>query len=107
RICTIRPHVPRIFVQGNAGQKARGSLGSGHGDGISVESAKGPRPILPFARVVISWIGHAHSGGERREDERRRPKSLMGVDCKFIAEGWTTRAFDRQEQYGAVFILRL
>ena len=98
RIFTGGPHVPRIFMQGNACQKARCSLGSGHGDRISIESPEGYGTVLPFARVMFCWIRHAHASFERREDKRRRPKGLMGVDCKFIAKGQSARTLDRQEQ---------
>jgi hypothetical protein len=76
---------PWIFMQESASKKARCSLGGDRGDGITVESAKRSGP--PFARVVTFGIGHAHARPKRREDERGRPKGLMSVDGKFIAEG--------------------
>jgi len=94
-------------MQGNTCQKVRCSLGSGHGDGVSIEPPECPGPVPPFARVVVFWVRHAHTGCERREDKRRRSKCLMGIDCKFIAEGQTLRSRDRQEQYGTLFILRM
>ena len=84
-------------MQGDTRQKARCSLGSDRGEGISIEPPERPGPVLPFPRVVVCWIGHAHTGFERREDQRGRPKCLMGVDGKFIAEGKTTRTLHRQE----------
>jgi len=107
RIFTIGPQVPRIFMQGNTCQKARRSPGGGHGDGISIEPTERPSPILPVTRIVISWIRHAHTGCERRKDNRRRAKCLVGVDCEFIAEGQMLRSLDRQEEYRAALILRL
>src|SRR5258708_7403954 len=98
RIFASGPHVPRIFMQGNSRQKARCSLRSDRGEGISVEPPEGPGPVLPFARIMFCGIGHAYTGSERRKDNRRRPKCLMSVDCKFIAEGKTTRTAHRQEQ---------
>ncbi len=99
RIFTSGAHVSRIFMQGDTRQKARCSLGSDRGDGISIEPTEGPSSVLPFARVMVCWIGDAQTGFERREDKRRRPKCLMGVDGKFIAEGQTLRTRrDRQEE---------
>jgi hypothetical protein len=47
-IFAIGPHVSRIFTQGNTCQKVRCSLGSGRGDGISIEPPErlGPIPGL-------------------------------------------------------------
>jgi len=107
RVCAGRPHVPRIFVQGNARQEACSPLRGDRGDGVSIEPPKRPGTVPPFLKVVAFGIRHAETGRKRREDERRRPKRLMGVDCKFIAKGKTLLIRDRQEQYGVVFILRL
>ena len=99
RIFTSGAHVSRIFMQGNTRQEARCSLGSDRGDGISIEPTEGPSSVLPFAGVMVCWIGHAQTSLERREDNSRGPKCLMGVDCKFIAEGQTLRTRrDRQEE---------
>ena len=108
RIFASGPHVARIFMQGDTSQEARRALGSGHGEGISIVPPERPGSVLPFARVMFCWIGHAHTGLERREDKRWGPKCLVGIDCKFIAEGQTLRTRrDRQEQQGTALILRI
>jgi hypothetical protein len=78
-------------MQDCAGQEARSSPGSARGEGIPIESPERPSPVLPFARVVFYGIRHANTGGERRKDNRGRPKCLVGVDRKFIAEGDSPR----------------
>src|SRR5260370_25408836 len=86
RVFAIGPHVPRIFMQGNTRQKARCSLGSDRGDGISIEPPERPGSVLPFARVVACWIGHPHTGSKRRQEKRRRTESLRTGDFKLIYE---------------------
>src|SRR5260221_12763937 len=95
-IFTCGPNVPRIFMQGDSRQKARRSFGGGRGDGISVEPPKRPASVLPLARVVAFQIRHVSAGCERPEDKRGRPKSLMGVDCKFLVARKPPRICDRQ-----------
>src|SRR5258708_5923659 len=107
RIVTSGPHVPRIFMQSDAGQKTRCALGTNGGNGISIKPSERPGTVLPFARIVFCGIGHAYTGSECRQDNRRRPKSLMSVDCKFIAEGQTLRIRgDRQKQESTIVMLR-
>jgi len=74
-------------MQGNTRQKARRSMGSDRGDGISVEPPEGASPVPPLARIVVFGIRHGHTGRERREDNCRRSKCLMRVDGQFVADG--------------------
>src|SRR5258708_16939486 len=63
RICATGPHVPRIFMQGSAGQKARCPLGSDHGDGVSVERPVRSTPV-PHSIREARMTTKASSGGE-------------------------------------------
>jgi len=94
-------------MQRDAGQKARRSLGTDDGERISIVPAERSGAVFPLARVMAFWIRQGHTGGERRNDNGRRPKGLMDVNRKFIGERRKLSGLDRQEEHGTVLVLQL